>query len=122
MPLVKDGNDWVLLNPAVHAADSLAQVIGPQQNIYTGERYEFTAQHVAELRALNVERITPERYLLVVSTGDELLDYRAAVSKFAGARQIVIQGSDHGMSDFASYAEAVVAFCGGALKFTLRTP
>jgi predicted esterase YcpF (UPF0227 family) len=102
----------VLLNPAVRAYELLAPLVGRQKNFHTGEEYDFTQQHVAELRALEVERINPRRYLLVAATGDEVLDYRAAVARYQGCRQIVIQGSDHGLSDFADYVETILKYCG----------
>jgi predicted esterase YcpF (UPF0227 family) len=102
----------VLLNPAVRPYDLLRGFLGAQQNLYTGERYEFTARHVDELRALEVPAVTPDRYLLVVATGDEVLDYRAAVARYRGCRQIVIEGGDHGLSDFAAHVDAALGFCG----------
>lgn len=102
----------VLLNPAVRPYERLAGAVGRQKNFHTGEEYDFTAQHIAELRALEVEPITPARYLLMVETGDEVLDYRSAVERYRGARQLVIEGGDHGFSDFADYLDRVFEFCG----------
>lgn len=102
----------VLLNPAVRPYELLAPYVGRQKNFHTGEEYDFTARHVAELRSLEVERITPERYLLIAAKGDEVLDYRQAVTRYQGCRQIVIEGSDHGLSDFSDYVELVLGFCG----------
>lgn len=102
----------VLLNPAVRPYDLLKDHTGPQQNFHTGERYEFTARHVDELRTLEVGSVTPRRYLLIAATADEVLDYRSAVERYHGCRQIVIQGSDHGLSDFADHVEPVLDFCG----------
>jgi predicted esterase YcpF (UPF0227 family) len=110
----KHGLKAALLNPAVRPYDLLKDHVGPQQNLYSGERYEFTRQHVAELRALETESITPARYLLVTATGDEVLDYRSGVERYRGCRRIVIDGSDHGLSDFGSHAEAVLEFCGAS--------
>jgi len=104
----------VLLNPAVRPYELLAPLVGLQKRFHTGEEYVFTTEHVAELRALEVERITPSRYFLIVTTGDEVLDYQRAVERYRGCRQIVIEGSDHGMSDFAAYVDAVLEFCGVA--------
>jgi len=104
----------VLLNPAVRPYELLKDHVGPQQNFHTAERYEFTARHVEELRALEVPGVTPSRYLLIAATGDEVLDYRAAVERYRGCRQIVIEGSDHGLSDFARYVDDVLEFCGAA--------
>lgn len=102
----------VLINPAVRPYELLAAYIGPQRNLYTGMQYEFTAQHLAELRALELARVTPERYLLLVATGDEVLDYRAATSRYHGAAQTVVHGCDHGFSSFPTYVDEVLRYCG----------
>lgn len=100
----------VLLNPAVRPYELLCPVIGPQKNLYTGEAYELTTQHIDELRALEVEHITPARYLLITATGDEVLDYRAGVERYAGCEQIVVDGSDHGFREFADHIPRVIAW------------
>jgi predicted esterase YcpF (UPF0227 family) len=96
----------------VRPYDLLKDHLGPQKNFHTGESYEFSKQHVGELRALEVAAVTSARYLLVVATADEVLDYRAAVERYRGCRQIVIEGGDHGLSDFERYADTVLEFCG----------
>jgi len=101
----------VLLNPAVRPYELLAPMVGLQKRFHTGEEYVFTTEHVSELRALEVERITPSQYLLIVTMGDEVLDYRWAVERYRGCRQIVIEGGDHGLSDFGNYLDAVLAHC-----------
>jgi predicted esterase YcpF (UPF0227 family) len=101
----------VLVNPAVRPYDLLEGHVGPQKNFHSGESYEFTLAHVDELRALEVVTITPQRYLLMVETGDEVLDYRLAVERYRGARQCVIEGGDHGFSDFADYLDTIFDFC-----------
>jgi len=101
----------ILVNPAVRPYASLAAYLGPQQNLYTGERYVLEAGHIDELRALDPAAIThPERYLLLTQTGDEVLDYREGVARFAGALQVVVQGGDHAFSNFADYLDRVLAF------------
>jgi predicted esterase YcpF (UPF0227 family) len=104
----------VLVNPAITPAEGLRAYLGPQRNLYTGEPYELTEQHLDELRALWVERPTGmERYYLMVTTGDEVLDYREAVARYAGAPQLVVQGSDHGFADFEQHLDSVLAFADG---------
>ena len=51
-----------------------------------------------------------DRYYLMVTTGDEVLDYRVAVGKYAGARHLVVEGSDHGFADFADHLDSVLDF------------
>ena len=103
----------VMLNPAVHAARDLASQVGVKTQYHSNEAFEFKREYIDELTALSVPAITqPQRYFLIAATGDELLDWREMVTQFAGAKQRVIEGSDHGISDFAEYADEVLAFCG----------
>ena len=107
----KHGLAAVLVNPAVVAPLSLEAWVGPQTNLYTGEHFEFSSQHIAELRALEIPAISrAERYWLLVETGDEVLDYRDAVAKYVGARQTVLEGGDHGFSRWSDYLDGVLAF------------
>jgi len=108
----KHGLKAALVNPAVRPYELLRPYLGTQQNLHTGERYEFTQVHLDELRALEVERITPERYLLMVRTGDEALDYRQALERYRGCRSLVLEGGDHAFSAFGQYLDLVLAFCG----------
>lgn len=101
----------VLINPAVVAHLTLAQWLGPQTNIYSGETFELTQEHIAELQELEVPRLAkPERFWLMVETGDEVLDYRQAVEKYTGARQTVIEGGDHSFTHFPGYMDAIIEF------------
>lgn len=105
----------VLVNPALDPERTLASYLGRQHNPSTDEEYEFTANHLAELSALRVERITrPERYLLLVRAGDELLDWRRAVAFYAGAWQFIQGGGDHAYRDFAEQVPLVLRFAGVA--------
>jgi hypothetical protein len=111
----KHGVKAVLVNPAVVAPVSLADFVGRHTNLYTNEEFEFTAEHVAQLRALEVPRIADSaRYLLILGTADELLDYRDAVRKYAGAQTVLIEGGDHGLAQFAEHVDEVLGFAGMA--------
>lgn len=103
----------VLINPAVVAALELERYLGPQTWLYTGEPFEFTRQHIEELRALEVPRLAdPSRYWLLVEEGDETLDYRQAVRRYAGAKQTVLPGGDHSFTRWEDYLDEVLAFAG----------
>lgn len=109
----KIGCRAVLLNPAVHAARDLLTQVGVKTQYHTNQPFEFKAEYIAELEKSAISQITrPERYFLIAATGDELLDWREMVAHFPQVRQQVIDGSDHGLSDFADYADQVLAFCG----------
>lgn len=100
------------VNPCVACDDKLAGLVGQvQKNWHTGAEYLFSAEHAAELRTLRLPRLArPEHHLLLVETGDSVLDYREAVAYFAGARQVVLDGGDHGFTRFAEYLPAILEF------------
>ena len=101
----------VLINPAVVAPISLEKYLGTQSNLHTRETFEFTTEHIAQLRALDGAPVTPDRYLLMVEAGDEVLDYRLAVARYAGCRQIVLEGGDHSFTRFPDYMPQLIEFC-----------
>jgi len=103
----------VLLNPAVVAALDLEKHVGVTTAYHSDEPFEFKHEYIEELRALAVPQISqPERYFLVACAGDEVLDYRDMVAHYAGAKQKVVQGSDHAISEYADYLGEVLEFCG----------
>lgn len=106
----------VLINPAVKLADKLADCLGKaQQNYHGGESYLFEQTHLDEFQALEVSGITnPARYLLMVQTGDEVLDYREAVGFYSGAQHIVEEGGDHSFDGFARHLPVIAAFAAAA--------
>ena len=103
----------VLINPTVRPFDDLKPYIGAQVNMYSGETFEVTELHFEELRALRVPRITrPDRYLLLVQSGDEVLDYRLAVAFYGGAYQYVQGGGDHAFANFEAQMPTILRFAG----------
>ena len=108
----RDGGRAVLINPAIDPHVGLRAYLGPQKNLYSAAAYELTEAHLEQWRRLWVPKITPERYLLLVETGDEVLDYRRAVERYAGAQQVVVQGGDHSLRSFPEQLPRILAFAG----------
>ena len=111
----------VVINPVVHAARELRQYVGMHSMYHSPEPFEFRADYPDQLEKLSVPAITrPQRYLLLAATGDEVLDWRDMRDHYAGAHQIIVPGSDHGLSDFADWLPEVLAFAG--LEATPQRP
>lgn len=108
----KHGLRAVHINPCVACHDKLAGMVGEvQKNWHTGAEYTFSAAHAGELAGLRVPRPSrPDNHLLLVETGDDVLDYREAVAYFAGARQIVLEGGNHGFTRFNEYLPTILEF------------
>jgi predicted esterase YcpF (UPF0227 family) len=117
---VAERTGWpcVLLNPAVDPARDLAAHIGEQTAFHPPDkpddpdgRFFFRATFIDELRALTPPAITrPERYFAVIAQGDEVLDWREMVARYPGARQRVLPGGDHALSDFDDHLPHLLRF------------
>ena len=103
----------VLINPAVKPYEMFEDFLGFNRNIYTGEEYMLNMDHINEMKQYEVEQITnPDRYLLMLQTGDEVLDYKMALEKYAAVPSIVEEGGGHEFAGFDRHLETVLAFCG----------
>lgn len=109
----------VLLNPAVEAARDLATQVGEHHLYHSDAPFVFLPEYVDELTAIHAPRITqPDRYFLLAATGDEVLDWREMRDRYAGCRQRIVEGSDHGLSDFDQWMPEVLEFALGGKPVT----
>ncbi len=106
------GCKTVLLNPAVFAARDLATQVGSHTAWHDpGQSLVFEAGFVDELRALETVGPTlPQRYYLLAAKGDEVLDWREMTARYPGVQLRLLDGSDHGLSDFAVHLDGVMRF------------
>jgi predicted esterase YcpF (UPF0227 family) len=102
----------ILIQPAVFPHVGLEKYLGRQKNLYTGAEYDLTPAHLQGWRGLYVDKVDPERYLLLLETVDEVLDYREAVRKYEGARMVIREGGDHMLQSFPEHLQRILAFAG----------
>lgn len=102
----------VLLNPAVDPARDLAPHVGEHSCFHEpAQRFRFLPEHVDELRALRPAAIThPARYLAIIAKGDEVLDWREMHARYEGCTLRLIEGGDHGLSDFDAHLPTLLDF------------
>lgn len=101
----------VLVNPAVKPYELLKDYLGLNKNIYTGEEYQITDEHMTQLKCLDVsEPKHPEDYLLLVQTDDEVLDYHQATDKFWRSPSIIEYGGNHSFENFQSKLSVIKQF------------
>ena len=104
----------VLLNPAVDPARDLAGAIGEQTAWHDpADRFFFEPRFVDELRALEHGPLArPGNYFAVIAKGDEVLDWHEMTARYAGARIKLLEGGDHGLSDFDRHLADVLGALG----------
>jgi len=104
----------VLINPAVNPQELLVDFLGTNKNFHTGEEYEFTTEHIVQLDAVTTSIInSPELLMVLLQSGDEVLDYRLAEKKYSSTRLIVETGGDHSFQHFGQYCETIYLFLTG---------
>lgn len=115
------GCKMVLLNPSIQPHLSLRRFFPKNKDfdqlpddyigMVTAGYWAVTAGDLRWFERHAVAPLTqPERCLLIVKQGDDLLDYRVAVNYAQNALQIVEAGGDHRMSDFDTKLPQVIRF------------
>lgn len=111
-----------LLNPAVFPARDLTRHIGEHPVWQSpGEKIFFQAGFIDELArmstpdgrsALSIPEQMKARLFSVIAKGDEVLRWREMQAAYAGSPGLLLEGSDHGLSDFEQHMPAVLQFLG----------
>ena len=100
-----------LINPSVRPYETLARYLGENET-YDGERFVWKQAYLEQLREYRIERPTAENYLLFLQRGDEILDYRVALSYYEGAECVVEEGGNHRFEGFERHFDRIDAFFG----------
>ena len=104
----------VLLNPVIYAARDLATQVGTHRQYHDNAPFVFLPDYVNELETLTFPRpVAGNRHFLMACTGDEVLDWTEMARWYAGCQSRIINGSDHGISDFARWLPEVMQFLSG---------
>jgi predicted esterase YcpF (UPF0227 family) len=101
----------VLINPATQPCRTLAPFIGPNRDWCRGEIFQWKAEYLDSLRRMY--RPAPgeaERYLVLLQTGDEVLDYRLAERRYRNQEVVVEPGGSHRFENLAAHLPAIERF------------
>ncbi|MGL4938337.1 YqiA/YcfP family alpha/beta fold hydrolase [Shewanella sp.] len=105
------GGRAVLVNPAVKPYELFDDFMGPQCNPYTGEHYVLQPVHKDEVAQFNTPVIRhPDRFLVLLQTGDEVLDYRQALKKYHHCQLRIEAGGDHSFVGYEQHLQTISQF------------
>ncbi len=109
---IEFGFPAVLLNPCVHPHEYFRALIGPHDNPVTGRSFELVPQMIDDLQRMDCNEDYHDQDIRVyLQTGDEVLDYRKALSFYARSEIVLREGGDHPMTnDFDAIMPEVVDF------------
>ena len=99
----------VLLNPSTQPWETLASQVGWQKRFCDDEVFEFKSVYLEQLKTLQV---VPDKgkYLLLLQSGDEVLDYTKAKSLYNRHKVIVEYGGNHRFENIEEYLSMIEKF------------
>ena len=101
----------VLINPSVKPYETLRAYLGANKFYFDEGVWDFDESHIQQLEAMKVDEITEaERYLVLLQTGDETLDYRQAEAKYNNSQCIIEQGGDHSFVGLERFIPRIMQF------------
>ncbi len=110
----KYGLKAVLINPAVYSEKTLKkrllEVNGMATNYHDGSQYTWNKNHVEMLYKYRVDEVKHGEYLLLLQTGDDVLDYREAIAKLPKAETIIEEGGTHPFEGIERHFERISKF------------
>lgn len=110
----------ILLNPAVLPAEGMKTYLGKNKNYSTGEEFLLTDSDIEHLFSMQKElrnkNTSDNSSLVILETGDEVLDYKQALEFYAGSQIKVIHGGSHSLDSFEQCLDQILIFLKNALK------
>lgn len=101
-----------LINPAVAPHTVLSQHLGDYYHPVLEQAYQVTPEHMTSLKQLMPTTLQqPHNYLVLLQTGDEVLDYRLALDYYQGALINVREGGNHSYTDYQQQLSTITEFC-----------
>ena len=99
----------ILLNPSTQPWETLSAYTGWQKRFCDEEVFEFKPVYLEQLRMLQT---APEqgKYLILLQSGDEVLDYTKAQSLYNKHKVIVEYGGNHRFENLDEYISMIEKF------------
>ena len=86
----------VLINPAIPPLKDFEIHLGKNENYATGNKFIISKDDISYIRSLHHKRILdPTNHLILLESGDEILDYIKTVSYFKKSPMDIFYGGNH---------------------------
>ena len=94
----------VLINPAIHPEKTLTQYVDQSvQNYSNNESFYFKSEYIDQLKKLKTTAFNSSKTLLLLQTGDDVIDYTEALAFLPQAKSIIESGGSHQFDSFENY-------------------
>ena len=101
----------VLINPAIPPLKGFDEYLGENENYSTGEKFNVSKEDIKFLRSLVVKEFNNQKNVLILlESGDEVLDYAEAAKYYKGSNIDITFGGSHSYESMANKLEKIVKF------------
>ena len=101
----------ILINPAIPPLKGFDEYLGENENYSTGEKFNVSKEDIKFLRSLVVKEFNNQKNVLVLlESGDEVLNYAETVKYFKGSNIDITFGGSHSYESMANKLEKIVKF------------
>jgi len=108
----RHGLDAVVINPSVRPYDTLRPYVGTNRRFCDNRPFAWKADDLDKLKSMRREPKNG-RYLVLLQTGDEVLDYRVALDYYKTSRVVVEYGGNHRFENLEDYICMIERFAKG---------
>ncbi len=103
----------VLLNPSTQPFLTLAPYVGTNEFFCSGEKFEWSKEHINKLFSYAISKDSIKSPLLVLlQKEDEVLDYKKAAEFYENYQVIVQEGGNHRFENLNEYLGMIREFIG----------
>ncbi len=99
----KYGIKAVLINPSTRPYHTLKPYVGEQERFCDGKKFIWRPEYLQELLSFDTKNLRKNLFLVLLHTGDEVLDYAEALKKYSNQRRIVEYGGNHRFENLDDY-------------------
>ena len=101
-----------LINPAVAPHTVLDKHLGRYYHPVLQQHFDVSREQITQLQQLMPQQLQqPQNYLLLLQSGDEVLDYRLALDYYQGATIKLREGGNHSYVGYADELNTIAHFC-----------
>ena len=101
----------ILINPAIHPLKDFEEYLGENVNYSTNDKFFINQSDIDFLRSLHSNKISsPCNFLVLLESGDEILNYLETVSFYEGSYIDIAFGGDHSYSSFEKKLNHIHSF------------
>jgi predicted esterase YcpF (UPF0227 family) len=100
-----------LVNPAVNPELGLSEHLGENTSYLTNDKWIFKRSHIDEYQEITYQSIKQhQNYLILLETGDKILNYKHAVQFYDKASIIIEEGGDHRFVSYSKHLPTIYNF------------